>query len=55
MIILGIMCGAIFGVLIYRLGRKEGECGRVLPLIKTAKQKRQSDALLSKIENYQGK
>lgn len=55
MMILCIMCGAVFGVMLYRLGRKEGECGRVMPLLKSAKQTRQRDALLSKIENYQGK
>ena len=46
----------VLGVACYRLGRKEGEAGRVLPLV-TRKPKRndKADKLLKDIENYQGK
>ena len=53
--IVSILCGTLLGVLLYRLGRKEGEAGRVLPMMKVGKKRRESDALLDKIEKYQGK
>ncbi len=52
--IVSILCGALVGVMLYRLGRKEGEQGRVMPIMKVGK-RRQRDVLLDKIEKYQGK
>lgn len=45
----------VLGVACYRLGRKEGEAGRVLPLIRhKAKHDKNADKLLQQIENYKG-
>ena len=46
---------ALTGVLIYRLGRREGEAGQVIPLRWRRSQIRREDALLDKIERYKGK
>lgn len=42
----------ISGVAIYRLGRRDGEAGRVKPL--HARHKRPSDDLAHRIERYNG-
>ena len=50
-----ILSGALMGVLIYRLGRREGEVGRVLPLQWRRSRRAKEEALLDKIERYQGR
>jgi len=49
------LAGVLTGVVCYRLGRREGEAGRVLPLIPERKRKRPEDELLSKVERYDGR
>ncbi len=53
--IITVLLSAILGVVIYRLGRREGEAGRVLPLLPKRREKRKEDELLRKIEGYKGK
>ena len=50
-----ILVGVLTGVLIYRLGRHEGEAGRVLPMLRPRKEQKKEDELLRKIESYKGK
>ena len=46
----------VLAVACYRLGRKEGEAGRVLPLVsRKPKRNDKADKLLRDIENYTGK
>ena len=53
--IVSLMMAFVLGVACYRLGRKEGEAGRVLPLIRQkAKRDKNADKLLQQIENYKG-
>ena len=42
----------VLGVVTYRLGRKEGEAGRVLPLVRRPKAEKEADKLLRSIESY---
>ena len=44
--------GFLLGVGAYRLGRKEGEAGRVLPLMRRRTQEKEADKLLRSIEKY---
>lgn len=44
----------LFGVAIYRLGRRDGEVGRVMPLFKRTKAAPESQRLLNQIERYDG-
>lgn len=51
-----ILIGLVLGVMLYRLGRREGERGQVLPLRARPKRKdRQTEELLRQIESYDGK
>lgn len=48
-----VLLGLILGVLLYRLGRKEGERGKVLPLTSSRRQApRPEQQLLRQIEDY---
>ena len=53
---LTIFAALIAGVLLYRLGRREGEAGRVLPLLsqKPKACKRREQKLLEQIERFDG-
>lgn len=49
------LMGVVTGVLCYRMGRREGEVGRVLPLIPSRGKPRREDELLDKVERYRGR
>lgn len=50
-----ILTGALMGVLCYRLGRREGEVGRVIPLRWRRTKRSKEEELLDKIERYRGR
>ena len=50
-----LIIGLMLGVVIYRLGRKEGERGKVAPLVRGVKRESHSVGLLEQIERYDGK
>ncbi len=50
-----VILGLMVGVMLYRWGRKEGERGRVMPLIPSKpKAPRAEQQLLQQIESYDG-
>lgn len=54
--ILFLVLGLILGAMLYRLGRKEGERGRVMPLLPRGKMSATPtvEGLLTQIEKYDG-
>lgn len=53
--IITVLLSALSGVFLYRLGRREGEAGRILPLLPHRRKTHPQDELLTKIEQYQGR
>ena len=51
-----LLAAGLIGCFLYRLGRKEGEAGRVLPLVRrrSVSKRGRAEKLLDDIERYDG-